>query len=393
MKKLLTATTVPDTLKAFLLPYADNFRGLGWKVDCLSRDVSKDKECALHFDNCHDINWSRKPFSSSSSAAFYGCVKKTRELANKERYDIIHVHTPVAAFIVRYALKNIRAALGTRVIYTAHGFHFHKGGNCFKNLIFKMAEKTAARWTDLLIVMNGEDHQEAVSFLPPERVAVMNGIGLDIDYYSRDKIPAESISEFRRSIGLKPSDKLFSFVAEFIPRKCHADVIRALAGSNNGHFHLAFAGTGALMNKMKELSYKLNVSGRVHFIGFQKDVRPLLAASAAMVMPSNREGLPRSVMESMAMRTPVIGSDIKGTRDLLKDGGGILVQGESDKKIAGFAEAMIYCAEEKNMLEVNNITEFAYNRIRDYDIKILIKEHEKLYENEMSKRSGQTHQI
>ena len=377
-KKILMVTTVPITLKAFLLPYADNLRGLGWKVDCLSRDVSMDAECASHFDNCHDISWSRNPFSISNLSAFHSLVKRARELAVNGRYDIIHVHTPVAAFITRYALRNIRAELGAVVIYTAHGFHFYSGGNYFKNFIFRMAEKKAANWTDLLIVMNGEDNQAALSFLPPERVVKMNGVGLDLEYYSEKNVSPEKISNMRRSIGVKDSDKLFSFVAEFNPGKCHADVIKALAMANNKSFHLVFAGTGDLENKMKELSVELNVAERVHFIGYQSDIRPLLAASDAMVTPSRREGLPRSVMESMAMRTLVIGADIRGTIDLLKDGCGMLVK--SDNKIAGFAEAMVYCADEKNADEINRITCSAYNRIINYDIKVLIKGHEKIYD-------------
>ena len=379
MKKLLIATTVPITLKAFLLPYAEYFRGLGWRVDCLSKNVSMDETCALHFDELNDINWNRNPFSISSIAALHGCVKKIRELVYKERYDIVHVHTPVAAFITRYALRDIRSALGISVIYTAHGFHFYSGGNRFKNCVFRMAEKMAARWTDLLIVMNDEDYQAAVSFLPAERVVKMNGAGIDLEYYSTERIYPEKVLELRDSMRLAPSDKLFSYVAEFNPGKRHADVIKALARINNKSLHLAFAGTGNLFNEMKLLTEKLNISERVHFLGFQKDVRPLIAASAAMVTPSQREGLPRSVMESMAMKTPVIGADIRGIRDLLKDGCGFLVS-NNDSKIASFADSMAFCADEKNVHEIKKITELAYNRIRNYDIKILIKENEKLYE-------------
>lgn len=376
--KILMATTVPVTLRAFLLPYADKLRGLGWKVDCLSRDVSLDDVCTSHFDNCYDMNWSRNPFSVSNITALKGCIKRIRELAHMERYDIIHVHTPVAAFITRYALRNIKSVLSLDVIYTAHGFHFYNGGNRLKNLLFRLAEKRAAMWTDLLIVMNDEDYKAAVSFLPEARVVKMNGVGVDLEHYSKEIISAEKISEMRESIGINASDKLYSYVAEFNPGKRHADIIRALAKINNKDFHLALAGTGDLMDEMKELAGKLNVSGQVHFIGFLNDVRPLLAASAAMVTPSRREGLPRSVMECMAMRTPVIGSDIRGTSDLLKDGCGFLIA-DDDKRIAGFAESMKYCADEKNAPEVAKITEFAYNRIRSFDIKILIKEHEELY--------------
>ena len=379
MNKILMVTTVPITLKAFLLPYAEKFRRLGWKVDCLSRNVSMDETCALHFDECYDINWNRNPFSIKNTAALYGCVKKIRELASKERYGIVHVHTPVAAFITRYALRNIRPALDISVIYTAHGFHFRSGGNCLKNYVFRMAEKIAARWTDIIIVINDEDYQAAVSFLPPERVVKMNGVGLDIEHYSTEKISPERIMEFRNSIGLAPSDKLFSYVAEFNPGKRHEDVIKALAKINTENTHLAFAGTGNLFNEMKALAEKLGVSERVHFLGFEGDVRPLIAASAAMVIPSKREGLPRSVMESMAMKTLVIGADIRGIRDLLKDGCGFLVPTD-DSKIPGFTDAMIFCADDSNVNEINKITELAYNRIKNYDIRILIKQHEEIYE-------------
>ena len=379
MKSILMVTTVPITLKAFLLPYADYLRRLGWKVDCLSRDVTKDAECASHFDECYDVNWNRNPFSISNIAALYGSIKRIRELAHKKRYDIIHVHTPVAAFITRYALRNIRASLGTDIVYTAHGFHFYNGGSCFKNFIFRTAEKTAARWTDLLIVINDEDYQAAVSFLPVERVVKMNGVGLDLEHYSKSLIPPDKISELRHSIGLSSSDKLFSYIAEFNPGKRHTDIIRAFAKVNNGSYHLAFAGTGILMDKMKELVGALNLTKQIHFMGFQSDIRPLIAASAAMVMPSMREGLPRSVMESMAMGTLVIGSDIRGTSDLLKDDCGFLIKPD-DKMIDGFAEAMIYCTDEKNAEEVDKIREYAYNRIKSYDINILTREHEELYE-------------
>lgn len=363
-------TTIPATLRAFLLPYADYFRALGWRVDCLANGAARDAVCTAHFDKCFDIDWSRNPLSPSN---LIKCPQKIRQIAEQEKYDIVHVHTPVASFVTRFALRKIKNKIGTKIIYTAHGFHFYKGGGRIKNFIFKSLEKIAAPWTDHIIVMNNEDFEAAQTFYPALGVIKMNGIGLDLSHYSRAAV--KSAENVKPSLGLGEEDKLFLFIAEFNAGKCHFDILRALASLKEKNFHAAFAGTGALMEEMKELAKKLEISERVHFLGFQNDVRPIIAASTATLMPSKREGLPRSVMESMALETPVIGSDIRGNRDLLGDDCGILVPVGDH---AAIARAMQFCADDAG--EIEEIKRNASQKILHYDIKKLIKEHEKIYE-------------
>src|SRR5579885_3067628 len=73
-----------------------------------------------------------------------------------------------------------------RVIYTAHGFHFYRGGSALRNQVFRSLEKLAGNWTDHLVVLNQEDHEAAVRYrlVPSGQVCLMPGIGVDTAIYS-----------------------------------------------------------------------------------------------------------------------------------------------------------------------------------------------------------------
>ena len=323
-RKYLIVTTVSVTLEAFLLPQAERLRESGWQVDCLANGASKSKKCRRIFDHCHDIGWGRTPLDLKNFTEY---PERIRRLVRKNEYDVVHVHTPVASFVTRFALKEIRREIDSKVIYTAHGFHFYRGGNPVKNALFLGLEKLAARWTDEIEVINGEDYQTAIThLLPKERVKFLkNGVGLDRAHYNPDAVPKEAVQQARHNMGLTDGDILFTMIAEFNRGKRHSDLIRAFAMVKDPRAHLAFLGKGKLMEKSKELCRNLGIAERVHFMGHVPDVRPYILASRATVLPSEREGLPRSVMESIALRVPVIGANARGTRDLLKDGGGWIV--------------------------------------------------------------------
>ena len=164
-------------------------------------------------------------------------------------------------------------------------------------------------------------------------------------------------------------------IAVFTTDKRHADAIRAFRLVSRPGLHLAFAGDGPEMGRMKKLAADLGLAGNVHFLGMRPDVPVLLAASAASVLSSAREGLPRSVMESMAMGTPVIGTRIRGTSELLADGAGLLVEvGDVD----GLADAMRRIVDDP--LVAPACVEQARRRIPRYALPRVIELHQEMYE-------------
>ena len=309
-------------------------------------------------------------------------VQQLRELVAKEKYDIVHVHTPVAAFVARLALRELKSRQFIKVVYTAHGFHFYKGGNKIKNCAYLTAEKVASRWTDHLVVINDEDYEAAIRWLLPlDKITLMPGIGIDFQQYNTSNIKGMQVKLVRDELGLREDDKLVLMVAEFVPRKRHADVVKAMQIVNYSKVHIAFAGNGPLLEQIKKMANLSRTSERIHFLGQRHDVPVLIAASCATILPSQQEGLPRAIMESMAQRVPVIGTNIRGSRDLLQNGCGIIVEVGD---IAGLASAIDYLVSVGDA-ERENIVNNAYKRVSGYDIQNIQRMHEKLYKSLLKK--------
>jgi glycosyltransferase involved in cell wall biosynthesis len=373
MNSLLIITTIPATIRAFLLPFADRFRERGWRVDAMACGISDNAECLQAFERVWDVEWSRNPLDVRN---FLVAPRVIREVVKTEQYDLIHVHTPVAAFVARYALKDLKKQRKFQVIYTAHGFHFHPLGKPLKNAVFLNLEKLAGPWTDYLVTINREDESAAKRYkiLPPERVRYMPGIGVDLDRYSPDAVSEADVEQVRHFMGLNGENQLFLSAIEFIPRKHPQDVLKAFAKLARPDVHLAFAGDGPMLAQMQQLASDLGIKNQVHFLGNRRDVPTLMRASVATLLASEQEGLPRSVMESLSLEIPAIATKIRGTQELLESGCGLLFEvGDID----GFAKAMAWMLDRPE--EVREMGKRGRERMAACDLQQIIKLHEELY--------------
>jgi glycosyltransferase involved in cell wall biosynthesis len=371
MPRLLIVTTVESTIRAFLLPYADHYRSLGWQVDALASGVSNCAEYGSIFNRVWDIQWSRNP--ANLSGALSG-LRRVREIVADGDYDIVHVHTPVAAFIVRAALR--KRGSRPQVVYTAHGFHFHPAGTAWKNRMFIAIERLAGKWTDALVTINEEDYEAAkrLRILPCNQLYFMPGIGIDVKHYSKEAISDRQLDLLRQELQLEDPGCIFLEVAEFIPRKRHGDLLRAFCQLKRPAT-LLLAGPGPLQTEMRKLAERLGIARRVRFLGLRKDIPVLMRLADVVVLPSQQEGLPRAVMEAMAMGKPVIGSDIRGVRDLLRDGSGVLFPVGD---VRALTLAMTNLAEDPQVC--SDLGSAGQQVIRNYDIKLILLHHDKLYE-------------
>jgi glycosyltransferase involved in cell wall biosynthesis len=367
-------TTVSDTLRSFLLPFAEHFRARGFRVDAMAREVSGCPVCVHRFDRVWDVDWSRNPFCPRN---FLASPEQVRKIVTSQGYDLVHVHTPVAAFVTRFALRQLRAAGRTRVIYTAHGFHFYRGGPRLRGAAFRTLEKVAGNWTDYLVVINREDEQTAERYrlVAPGRVRFMPGIGVDTDLYRPEAVPETEVARVRADLSLKPQDRLFLMAAEFNPGKRHRDALRAFARLGRPEAILALAGVGHGFEEMQRVAAELGVAQRVRFLGFREDIPALLRASVCLLLPSEREGLPRSVLESLSLAVPVIGTRIRGMTELLDTGCGLLVPvGDVDR----LAEAMAHILDHPD--RARSMGARGRRLVADYDLRKVIQLHEDLYD-------------
>jgi len=373
MKRMLIAATVPYHIEMFLIPYIRHFKRKGWRVDGMSRDLSDCSRLNRLFDHCWDVSWSKNPLLPYNylSAPF-----KVRQIIVKEGYDLVHVHTPVAAFVTRMALRAAFPVNTTKIIYTAHGFHYQRESRGLKNEIFYLLEKTAGRWTDNLVVINHDDYAAARDngFVTQDCLHYMPGIGIDTDHYSRPKVDENKCHAVRNEIGLKPEDKLLLLVARFDPGKRHADALKALAQLGRNDIHLAFAGDGPLCEVCAEMAVKLNIEKQVHFLGFRLDIKEWICAANLVILPSSREGLPVCLLEAQALGTPCIGTNIRGIRDLLEGDRGVLYE---TGDVIGLSVAITRLLDHPSMAK--DLARRAREGIHRYDLEHILQLHENLY--------------
>lgn len=371
--RLLFVTTMAGTAQAFLLPYADYFRGQGWSVDLAASETAAGPELQPHFNHIIEMRWKRKirPLSRLVKAGW-----QIRRLLCSGDYDVVHVHTPIAAFVTRLACVGLAPTGRPKVVYTAHGFHFHRNGKWFKNVLFRRFEKFVGRWTNALIVINREDEAEArrMRMVGRSPIIYMAGIGIERRCYARTRFYGEQIRAFRESLGVSDKVALMVMVAEFNPGKRHADLLHAMALCQWHDLQVVFAGTGPLQPAMQTLAEQLGLSSRCHFLGFVRNVPLLCAASQLMALPSEREGLPRAIMEAMAAGLPVVGADSRGIRDLLENDCGLLHRVGDVPRLAAAMERLISTPELAVRLAAN-----AAVKIEDYDVQPLLAAHERLY--------------
>jgi len=326
------------------------------------------------FDNVWDIPWSRNPLDLANLLKAPTAI---REIVRQEGYDIVHVHTPVAAFVTRWALRTERRNKKLKVIYTAHGFHFIKGAPFYKNLVFIILEKMAGYWTDYLVVINKEDEDAALKYrlVKKEHLLHMPGIGIDSAYYDPSNISKNDLNEVRDELGLNSNENYFLMVGEFNNNKFQSEAVSALSVLGNPEIHLAFAGNGTIMKNVKNISEDLGISDRVHFLGYRIDIPRLMKASLGVLLTSRREGLPRCILEAMSLEVPVIATNIRGARELLEDGAGILYQVGDIDGLKKALEYIINNPEEAKKMGLNARKDI----LEKYESSKIIEMHEKLY--------------
>jgi len=264
---------------------------------------------------CWEISFDRSPFSIKNLPAYY----ELKKVLKNNHYDLIHMHTPVASIVGRCAAA-ITKQQRPVIIYTAHGFHFFKGGS-IKNWLFYPIERTFARLTDVLITINEEDFLLAQQFKTRHnKVFKLNGMGVDLrQFETNDSVLRQKV---RRMLNISDQAKVIITVAEVNDNKNQLQVIQSLPYliQEDPNILYLIVGNGASEDKLKRITQELRLSGCVHFLGFRRDIPKLLLAADVFVLTSKREGLGLAAVEAMAAGLPLVMTNTVGGRTLIRPG-------------------------------------------------------------------------
>ena len=346
MKKVLIVTTVSGFVPQFEMNnvrilqqmgyevhYASNFQNVSYGVDNHRLDGTGVVR--------HQVDFVRSPFDMKSNGKAYGQLKKVMQ---EHFFILVHCHTPVGAVVARLVARTYRKQ-GTKVIYTAHGFHFYKGAPLKFWLVSYPMEWWLAYHTDVLITINEEDFQNAKK-LPVGKKYNKNGtvykidsVGIELKTYQSIVVTKE---EKRKELGIPNDAFVVVSIGELNWNKNHAIVVEAIGKLKKDNIYYLICGEGIEKNTLKEQAKRLGIEKQVLLTGFRDDIPEILKTADVMAFPSLREGLGLVAIEAMASGVPVIASDNRGTREYMRDGwNGYVVSKNTAEELAK-AIQMVY---------------------------------------------------
>lgn len=312
IKKVLFAATVDSHILHFHIPYLKMFKEEGYEVHV----ATNGNEVIPYSDKKHKIYFERSPFKLNNFKA----IKELRKIIEREQFDVIHCHTPMGSVVTRLSAMKARKN-GTRVIYTAHGFHFFKGASKLNWLIFYPIEKMLSKVTDTLITINEEDYNFAKKKFYSKQIELVHGVGVSPEKFNFE-MPEEEKENIRREIGLEKDDFVMMCVGELNDNKNQIMQINAVKEliREYKNIKLILAGDGDKKEFLKQIIEEYNLNKHVKLLGYRRDIPRLLKISNLVLSTSKREGLPVNVIEALISKTPVIGTNCRGTRNLIENG-------------------------------------------------------------------------
>lgn len=372
MKKVLFVATVVKThIMEFHIPYLKMFKEMGWETAVAARnDYENPADCVIPYcDIYYNIPFERNPLKPGNLKAY----KELKHIIDEGEYDIIHCHTPVGAMLTRLAAKQARKQ-GTKVFYTAHGFHFYKGASVINWILYYPVEKWLSRYTDVLITINKEDYERAKTF-KAGKVCYVPGVGIDLKKFNAGYVNKE---QKRKEIGVSADDFVLLSVGELIPRKNHEVVIRALSVLKQldklNHIEYVICGRGSYEADLRKLAEGLDVADHVHFLGYRNDISEICNCADLFVFMSHQEGLPVALMEAMACGLPAVCSNIRGNTDLIEDGVTGLLANNTPEEVAQSISKM-----KSDTALRNRVASAALQKIKQFDLSSVEDEMSKIY--------------
>ena len=316
----------------------------------------------------HDVKIDRAINIKSNVKSIVNLIRVFKKI----KPDIVHVHTPVAAVLGRIAAKISGVP---NIIYTAHGFYFHENMTKNKYLLFFYIEKYMGRYfTDYIFSQSKEDYKLAKKFKFQKNnryLYIGNGVDLD-EKYNFNKVSTKQLNDIKEKHNIKDDDLVVTFIGRLVKEKGILDFLQSYDELKNDNVKYIIIGD-LPSSERDHQTYKKIVqfkNSNIHFTGRIDNVEEYLAISDVFCLPSYREGMPRSIIEAMAMKNAVIATNIRGSREEVVDGKtGFLVNLNSSIEIAQRVDELY-----ENRRKLNEFKETGYHRAHElYNEKDVVK--------------------
>jgi len=244
-------------------------------------------------------------------------------LLRRHPVEIVHTHTPKAAFLGQLAAMLARIPIR---VNTIHGLYYVNQTNGLKRWLFKTLEVAACRLASHVFSQSQEDVDVALEegLIAENRLEYL-GNGLNTDHFCRERFPADEGSQVREEFGIPENAFVVGIVARMVHEKGLLELFDAFANLRRSVpsaylLHIGPVDKSRNAHVTPETARDHGIEEYCRFLGLRRDVPRLLTAIDVYCLPSHREGYPRSVMEANAMSLPAVVTDIRGCREAVVDG-------------------------------------------------------------------------
>ena len=258
--------------------------------------------------------------------------REVKRYLEAKRFHIVHTNTSKAGILVRQAARAARVPV---ILHTVHGWQWTHARRGAMNRFIIASERWAARFSDRLIVVTEKDREKGLAAgvgRPEQYVLIESSIALD-----RFRPDAEKRRTLRSALGISEWAPVAGTVGRFAHQKAPEVMLAAARRilDANADAHFIYVGDGPLRSEVLERMGDIASHPRLHLLGIQEDVVPSLAAMDVFLLSSRYEGLPRVVVEAMAMEKPVVSTPADGVLEIvLPERTGALVPFEDDAALA-----------------------------------------------------------
>lgn len=248
----------------------------------------------------------------------FKALRKLREYFKKEKFDVVHTHSSKAGIIGRIAARQAGVPV---VVHTVHGQAFHAYEKPWKKLLYITAERIAAKYCDKIYAVAQAMIDQCVDakVAPREKYMVVYS-GMDTAAFAN----ARRNMELRQKLGIPENAKVIVTVARLFPMKGYEEMLPAAARlvKEFPDLHFLPVGDGPMYDELQKQIADLGLSGNFHFAGLvpPHEVCDYIAQADLLWHLSLHEGLPRAVVQALAVGIPAIGYKLDGTPEVVLNG-------------------------------------------------------------------------
>jgi glycosyltransferase involved in cell wall biosynthesis len=304
-------------------PYVEPFLARGWELTAICPDGPEVAEAVRLGWRWLPLDWSRRMDPVGDAR---GSLRLYRDLRS-ERLDIVHTHNVKPGLAGRVVAGLARTPI---ILHTLHGLVWSLETAEPKQTVHAAMERIASLRCDAVFAQSEEDRAAYLArrIMPAEQV-VLVGNGVDVCRFDPARHDEASRATTRRDLGVGPDEVLFLAPGRLVQEKGISEVVEAAlqARAVEPRVRVAICGREEVKaDAVPRTTLERGERGGVLLLGLRSDMDALIAATDVVVLASHREGLPRALIEGAVMGKPLVATDIRGCREVVRPGeNGLLV--------------------------------------------------------------------